>query len=462
MRRNFLPATRTLKLGFSILLLLAACTSPPPTPVSSPAPVLATRTAGPKVSNTPAATIKPRLADTPTTTITPTPSVDSSQAPAAFATAPPAPLNAGKSGPIDKNLWFMSQLIAYFSQVGPYPPEPPIARPAGVNPLTGLSVPDPALLQRRVILARLMNDPSARPQTGLNEADLVFEELIDQRNGVIALTRLTAVYLGIPDATIRPMRSVRLVNPSLADMFDGALVHSGASNGMNFLLSKIPVTSIGEDFHHLAFCAIGIPGKTLTWATTTVQHLHDYLKTKGKERPAILRGFEFSPDPPEGPERPATTVGFDHLPFPVTTVGTVVWKYDPTSGDYLRFANGNPHNTLQYQVSGRWGGACQEATQPVITQVHAANVVLINAPHHPADPNDFTEDSNKFSNIFIELTGSGPATVFRDGIQIASTWQRPTLQHFFKFVSADGEVVLLKPGNTWFEIVPPGYVPTVR
>ncbi len=460
MHRIFLPATCPRKLGFGFFLLLVACSSPAPTPLPTSPPIPLAGTAVPSATNTTTATVNPSLADTPAATVTLTPSVESDQTPNAVGASMPAPPSARKGGAVDNNPWFMSQLITYFSQIGPYPPEPPIARPAEVNPLTGLSVPDPALLHRRVILARLMNNPSARPQTGLNEADLVFEELIDERNGVVALTRLTAVYLGTPDATIRPMRSVRLVNPSLADMFDGALVHSGASKGMNFLLSKIPVTSIGEDFNHLAYCAIGIPGKTLTWATTTVQHLHDYLKTKGLERPALLRGFEFSPAPPGG--APASMVGFDHLPFPVTTVGTVVWKYDAVSGNYLRFANGNPHNTLQYQVTGRWGGACQEATQPVVTQVHAANVLLINAPHHPTDPNDFTEDTNKFTDIFIELTGSGPATVFRDGVRITGTWQRPTLQHFFKFVDANGNVIPLKPGNTWFEIVPPGYAPTVR
>lgn len=354
----------------------------------------------------------------------------------------------------------MSQLITYFSQPGPTTPDPSIARAPNVNPLTGLAVSDPSLLNRRVILARVMNDPSARPQTGLNEADLVFEELIDQRNGIAALTRFTAVYLGSENPTIRPMRSVRIINPSLAWMFDGVLVHSGASKGMNFLLSKIPVTTIGEDFNVKAYCAIGIPGKTLTWATTTVSHLHDYLISKHLEKPSSPRGFEFSEGTPEG--APASYVGFDHLPFPITTVGTVVWKYDSATGAYLRFANGVPHNTLQYQVKGTWGGACQQSTDPVASQVHAANIVLINAPHHPTDPNDFTEDVNKFTNIFIELTGSGPAMVFRDGKQIKGSWRRSTLLNFIQFVDANGTEIHLKPGNTWFEVVPPSYSPIVH
>lgn len=438
-----------------LLVAVVACTSPAPTPSPIPPTAAVRPTQRPTFTPHPSAT----WTSAPTETALPPTSTDTpSSTPTAKALQPPAP--PAKGGVVDNQLWFMSQLITYFSQVGQYPPEPPITRPADVNPLTGLTVSDPAVLGRRVILARVMNDPSARPQTGLNEADLVIEELIDQRNGVAALTRFTAVYLGIPDATIRPLRSVRLINPSLTDMFDGVLVHSGASKGMNFLLSKIPITSIGEDFQHTAFCAIGASTKTLTWAATTVAHLHDYMRSKGWERSAALRGFDFSDSVPAG--TPAASIGLDHLPFPVKTVGTVVWNFDENTGKYLRFANGIPHNSLQYQIAGRWGGACEETTKAVVSQVQADNVVVINAPHHPTDPNDFTEDTNKFTNIFIELTGSGPVKIFRDGVQVSGTWRRASLQHFFEFLDASGNKIALKPGNSWIEVVPINYAPTVR
>lgn len=457
MRGRFPPDIGSLHVVISLLLLaLVACSSPAPSPTPSPPATVLINTPLPSATATITGTWTSVPTETATSTATPT--VTNTPSPSPTTSRPPA--GSSKGSVVDNNLWFMSQLINYFSQVGPYPSSPPISRAADINPLTGLAVPDPALLQRRVILARVMNDPKARPQTGLNEADLVFEELIDQRNGFAALTRFTAVYLGIPEATIRPMRSVRLINPSLTDMFGGALVHSGASKGMNFLLSKIPITSIGQDFNPGAYCAIGDPVKTLTWATTTVSHLHDYLKSKGLERSVPLRGFDFTSTSAGG--APAASIGFDHPPFPVSTVGAVLWKYDPTSGTYLRFANGTPHNSLQYGITGRWGGACQETGDPVVSQVHAANVVLINALHHPTDPNDFTEDTNKFTNIFIELTGSGSATVFRDGIEINGTWKRPSLEDFIQFEDAGGNAISLKPGNTWFEIVPPGYLPTIR
>ncbi|NTU99763.1 MAG: DUF3048 domain-containing protein [Methanoregulaceae archaeon] len=63
-------------------------------------------------------------------------------------------------------------------------------RPPDVNPLTGLKVTDPALLKRRPIMVRVGNDSEARPQVGLNRADVVYEELVEWW-----ITRFTAIYL---------------------------------------------------------------------------------------------------------------------------------------------------------------------------------------------------------------------------------------------------------------------------
>jgi hypothetical protein len=355
----------------------------------------------------------------------------------------------------------MGQLIAYFSNLTGYPAEPIPARPANVNPLTGLQVTDPTLLQRRPLLARLGNDPKARPQAGLNQADLVFEEMIDQLNGVVALTRLTAVYLG-NNATVRPFRSIRPINASLQPMFDGALAHSGASKDGRFLFSQLPWGSpvtkslnLDDLWFGSAYCQIGT--SYVTRMASTVDRIHQMLASKGLEKAVALRGFDFSPLPAAG--TPASIIAFDHLPWPIKTVGTMQWNYDAKSGRYLRFASGVPHDTQAFTITGAWGGACS-VTGPITTeQISAANVVVINADY---EPTNFIEDENDFYSAFVELTGSGSASVFRDGIQIKGTWRRPSLQHFFQFLDAGGSSIPLKPGNTWFEIAPLSYAPTIR
>jgi hypothetical protein len=355
----------------------------------------------------------------------------------------------------------MGQLITYFSNLSVYPPEPIPSRAPNVDPLTGLEVADPTLLQRRPVLARLGNDPKARPQAGLNQADLVFEEMIDQLNGLVALTRLTAVYLGT-NATMRPFRSIRPVNASLQPMFDGALAHSGASKDGRFLFSQLPWASpvtkslnLDDLWYGSAYCQIGT--SYVTRMASTVDRIHQVLTSKGLEKAVPLRGFDFSSLPPAGTH--ANVIAFDHLPWPIKTVGTMQWNYDSGSGRYLRFASGAPHDTQEFAVSGPWGGACSVTGAITTEQVSAANVLIINADY---EPTNFIEDENDFYSAFVELTGSGSASVFRDGVQIKGTWHRPSLQHFFQFLDGNGNTITLKPGNTWFEIAPLSYVPTIQ
>ena len=170
----------------SLALVYIGCSpQPTPTPVFTPTP-RPTRTLVPPVTLKP-----PPTRIIPTATSMPTATDEPSPEPSAVATSKPASNPSGGGGAAIPNsgltVWTMAPLVEYFSKIGPTTQQP-IARPANVDPLTGLEV-DPAMLARRPVLARIGNDPSARPiHAGFNQADLVFEEMIDQRNMVFAVT----------------------------------------------------------------------------------------------------------------------------------------------------------------------------------------------------------------------------------------------------------------------------------
>ena len=84
----------------------------------------------------------------------------------------------------------------------------------------------------------------------------------------------------------------------------------------------------------------------------------------------------------------------------------------------------------------------------------AANVVVLYAKH---ERTDIIEDANNALSVYIKLIGRGEADIFRDGIHIRGKWQRNSAQEFFEFVDCAGNVIPLKPGKTWFEIVPIGF-----
>ena len=339
---------------------------------------------------------------------------------------------------------------------GPFPPIAIPARPANINPLTGLAA-DPALLQRRPIVGRIGNDQIVRTNNwhaGLSVADLVFEELIDILGSQYANTRYSAVFLSNDPPLIGPIRSQRIINFQIVPMLDGALASAGGSNGTRWLFSQTPLVNLDEGINSQpAFCYMDIKNRSYQGRLyTTGPRIREYLKLKGLEAPVQLYGFTFADRASAG--NPATTIGLNKSPWP--SWATVQWQYDAASGKYSRFTTNTPHMDTLYSVTAKWGNGadCVPAGNPTTTQIKTSNIVVLYTKH---EKTEIIEDDNNAVSAYIPLTGQGDAAFFRDGVMVQGKWQRASEQEFFRFTDNSGNAYSLKPGNTWFEIVPLGY-----
>jgi hypothetical protein len=305
----------------------------------------------------------------------------------------------------------------------PTPTLTPTRNP-NVSPLTGL-VADPAKLNRRVLAIRVGNDPEARPQEGLGAADLVYEEIMD---GWV-LTRFTALYLESDAERVRPLRSARLSNLVLAPQYDAALVHTGASDPIRWLLSQATFVDLDQYFHAAPYGMLaGYDWRGRMYTST--EAVHAYLERIGKQQDHLIEGYEFDPTPPEGTPAPAI-----RIPYPRSSV--VDWEYDAASGHYLRYVQGQPHvDALTNQ------------------QIVAENVIIFYTEHLKTD---IVEDSLGSTAIDIVMEGSGRAVVCRDGVMIEAEWRRTAEDKPILYWDANGEVIPLRPGKTWIQLVPPDY-----
>jgi len=326
----------------------------------------------------------------------------------------------------------------------PMPSPTPMSSPTPTvnpnwNPLTGELVQDPAVLQRRPLLVRIGNDPEIRPQTGLSQADMVFEEALEEFTG----TRFTAIIWSRDPETLRPIRSARLLTIQLGYMFDGALVHSGANDQVRWLISQSTVTDLDWFFNDPIYDT-SVP-EGAAWKDhdyvgrvyTNAKWIRDYLVSKGKEKAVHLAGFTFTAAGEPSPKGdPATYL---HIPFPKNYM--VEFRYDPEQHVYKRFVRGEPHTDA---------GNGQQLT--------ASNVIV----HYSKYEKQAITDAHGTHTFDITFTGEGRAQIFRDGVMIEAKWSRPGQQDFVQYLYPDGSPVPLRPGQTWIEIVPPEYQVTYK
>ena len=302
-------------------------------------------------------------------------------------------------------------------------------------PLTGLQVSDPALLQRRPLAIKVQNAELSRPQYGLPQADIVYEHLSEA-----AITRFTAIYLCQAVDKIGSVRSARFIDLEIPAMYKSLLAFSGTSPGLypKFRDADFRDREFWYDqgIHDEAFfrdkdlLAQGVPVEHTLFAwPDKIWEIADDLDIN---QPQDLQGMAFAYDAPSGGQ-PAINID---IPYPNRQM-VVSYRYDAKTGAYLRWQGGDPFLDA---LSGE--------------QISVTNIVLVYANHVDAD---FYENPpyNTQPSIQVQVWGTGPAMIFRDGLAFEGLWARPKREDMLVFRDKAGQVPIpLKPGNTWIELIP--------
>ena len=296
------------------------------------------------------------------------------------------------------------------------------------NPLTGEEV-DPARLQRRPLAVKISNSPPqyVRPQSGLNDADLVFEHITEG-----SLTRFTLIVYGDNPEKVGPIRSARLIDVELPAMYDAALVFSGASTGVNNKL-------FSSDFADRILGAGNI-GYYRTGENKPTEHtlygnpigLREALDSKSENRaPTFGKRMSFSSEAPPGGTS-ASQISLNYLWENVT------WTYDPATNRYYRYAAGVPHND---------GNTNQ--------QVSTTNIIVpfVNHVDDPSICEEIRNNTCHLLSVEIQLWGSGNVVIFRDGQRYDGTWKREARNDMLTFYDAAGNQIPLQIGNSWVELM---------
>lgn len=305
-------------------------------------------------------------------------------------------------------------------------------------PLSGLPAGNGAATNRKPLVIKIDNAPAARPHYGITQADMVFEIIVE--GGV---TRLAAVFHGQDPATIGGVRSARLVDRSLTPMVRGALVYSGTSAYAWSLISRDAdqgkYIELSAD-HAQGYFRVNFrpaPYNLFTSAANQRQNLKQLGAETANDIPKW--GFLVSQDHPAmlagmTGGAPATEIT---VPYRADT-SAVSYQYDAATKTYARFQNAA-------------GKAVRDVDALTNKPVAATDVVIIQTEIW--DVPDIVDAAGSLSND-MRMTGTGLATVFRDGLRQDGTWSRKDDLSPFAFKNAAGEQILLSPGQPWIHVVP--------
>ncbi len=297
-----------------------------------------------------------------------------------------------------------------------------------INPMTGLPVENPDVLQRRPLLVSISNfPPTARPQAGLSFASHVYSTFIG-----FGMNRYVAVFYGDyaehlqeilanrlaegndDDFAIGPVRSGRVAFEDIKNQYPHALlITAGASpEVLSQLSNQVSVFGSSDESVNSTGVGAGALGQ---------------LASGNPVDPLKYESLVFDPAPPEGGE----SAEFVRIIY--NYLNQNGWEYDSGSRTYLRSQDQADGSGELYPMTDKLTGE----------QLGYENVFVLWAKHSYLSP---TVVQINLSYVWDQF-----GLLFRDGQVYEIKWS--TRNGKLMIYDGEGAPVPLKPGKTWFEVV---------
>ncbi len=293
-------------------------------------------------------------------------------------------------------------------------------KPVVIAPFTGLPDPEGITQTRASLGVKIENTPEARPQSGLDQADIVFEEVVEG-----GITRFWAFFSSAAPENVGPIRSVRSMDPNIILPFGGVVAFSGGTEDNVALVRATGLVTVDENNAGEAF-----------FREPTRPAPHNLYG-----RTALLWGFGGTPVPPEPQLQFLVPEPRGDLEADPPFTG------EPVASFHVRLDMGYDMAYVWDATKGGWN-RFQQGVEPFMAagipevQIAPTNVIVQFIPYGAGADGD--------------VMGTGEAWIFSDGQLIRGTWAKPYPPAPTQFLDAAGNVIKLTPGRTWIELAPIG------
>ncbi|MFC4545376.1 DUF3048 domain-containing protein [Paenactinomyces guangxiensis] len=281
-----------------------------------------------------------------------------------------------------------------------------------IDPLTGLTT---GGAEHPVLMVMLNNHRNARPQTGLDRADIVVEILAEGE-----ITRFAAFYHSQTGGKVGPVRSVRNYYLDLAEGADAVVAHAGGAKDALARIEQenIPgLDGIHEDARYFSRVSFRKPPHNLY---TDLERLYEAVREQGYQSLPVKKAYQFSKTAETGQRESAGRIDLDY--HPLYKAG---YEYDSASKSYIRYTEG------VRQVD-------RETKQPLSMQ----NVLVVFAKHQIVD---------SVGHRTVAVKASGRGYLFQQGKALSIEWR---YRDGWIIPFAGGKEVPMLPGKTWVNVLP--------
>ena len=309
-----------------------------------------------------------------------------------------------------------------------------------INILSGLEISD-KVLNSRPLAVMIENTPDARPQSGLINADVVFE-VVDE----YGITRFVAVFSSYDSDLVGPVRSARPYYAEIARSFDPVYIFWGTAPIFYKVIENLGLdylSPLGDQSGNSSITGNFIdPGRgggegkdAIRDTSRDVAFEHTAyirlprMKEIASEQGYKLEGgqqssFHFKLDAQESDRGDISKITIDYSIPQYKSL----FEYDSKNNNYVKSVAGSPSTDRE---SGE--------------QIAVNNVIVM--------VTDIKNSGDSSGHMIVRTTQEGEAFYFFDGKLVEGTWSRSSALDPFTFKDKDGNVVLFNRGHTWVGVI---------
>ncbi len=281
------------------------------------------------------------------------------------------------------------------------------------HPLTGESMTEARDFFIVSVMYDNISESANRP--GLEDASIVYEAPAEG-----GITRLMAIFDSSKEVTaLGPIRSARPYFVEWASEYGGVYMHVGGSFEALRMLHASDLVDIDQIGAHERYFyrdeSLSAPHNVFTSFTSWLQ-----IGERFEVPSHHLMSWQYDELAPHEPKQQQVEIVY-------WKGNEVAWAYNLDQNNYVRFLNGD-------RVLFSNGN-----------QIAASNIVVMAVP---------TAVIDSIGRLRLDTTGSGPATIYRNGEAIDARWIKDSAEARTRFVSTDQTEVVLNAGTTWIEVIP--------